>query len=149
MTDSNKKLSDVLNVDFVSDNPITTMTKQEVKAIKSIKTESLEGDFSTARKNIHELIDTGMGALDGLLKVATAGDSPRAYEVLTNMIKALSDMNKDLIDIHDKLSSAESNKSNIRNTTNNSIYVGSTSDLQNLINQERSPLKRLEVEDDD
>ena len=149
VNDSNKKLSDVLNVDFVSDNPIIAVTKQDIPAIKSEKNETLQGDFKTARGNIHNLIDTGMDALDGLLKVATAGDSPRAYEVLTNMIKTLSDMNKDLIDIHDKLSSAESSKTKISNTTNNSIYVGSTSDLQNLINRERSPNKALEDLEED
>ena len=53
-------------------------------------------------------------------------------------------MNKDLIDIHDKLTDAESKKVTIKNTTNNSIYVGSTSELQNLINQERSPIKKME-----
>lgn len=82
--------------------------------------------------------------MEGIVKVATESDSPRAYEVLTNMMKTLSEMNKDLIDIHDKLTDAESKKVTIKNTTNNSIYVGSTSELQNLINRERSPLKEME-----
>lgn len=62
------------------------------------------------------------------------------------MIKTMSDMNKDLIEIHEKLTDAQSKKVTIKNTTNNSIYVGSTTELQNLINHERSPLKVLEEE---
>jgi len=33
---------------------------------------------------------------------------------------------------------------NVKNTTNNSIYVGSTSELQDLINKDRSRTKALE-----
>jgi hypothetical protein len=56
-------------------------------------------------------------------------------------------MNKDLMDIHEKMSNTESKKITVKNTTNNSIYVGSTSDLQNLFNKERSPLKVFEKEE--
>jgi hypothetical protein len=45
------------------------------------------------------------------------------------------------------MSNTESKKITVKNTTNNSIYVGSTSDLQNLINKERSPLKVFEKEE--
>ena len=139
MKESDLKISNALGIDFeslplvISDKPIV-----------SEKNETLQGDFASARKNIHSLINTGMDAMEGIVKVATESDSPRAYEVLTNMMKTLSEMNKDLIDIHDKLTDAESKKVTIKNTTNNSIYVGSTSELQNLINRERSPLKEME-----
>lgn len=143
MKESDKKLSKILNVDFDADKSlaITSTDNTEIK-----KNETLQGDFSVARENIHDLITAGMDALNGIVKVATESDSPRAYEVLTNMIKTLSDMNKDLIDIHDKRNMAETKKVTVKSTTNNSIYVGSTSDLQNLINQERSPIKILEDE---
>ena len=144
MKESDLKISNALGIDFES-TPIVVIDNTDIP--KKEKNETLHGDFSTARSNIHNLIDTGMNALDGILKVATESDSPRAYEVLTNMIKTISDMNKDLIDIHDKLTDAESKKVTIKNTTNNSIYVGSTSELQNLINPDRSPIKKLTEED--
>lgn len=139
MKESDLKISNALGIDFES-LPLVVSDKPVV----SEKNETLQGDFASARKNIHSLINTGMDAMEGIVKVATESDSPRAYEVLTNMMKTLSEMNKDLIDIHDKLTDAESKKVTIKNTTNNSIYVGSTSELQNLINQERSPLKKME-----
>ena len=139
MKESDLKISNALGIDFES-LPLVVVDKPDIQE----KNETLQGDFNSARKNIHSLINTGMDAMEGIVKVATESDSPRAYEVLTNMMKTLSEMNKDLIDIHDKLTDAESKKVTIKNTTNNSIYVGSTSELQNLINQERSPLKRQE-----
>lgn len=142
MKSSNEKISDALNIEFTPEE-----TTSIVKPVPEKESTDLTGDFNSARSNISSLIDTGMTALDGILKVATESDSPRAYEVLSNMIRTLSEMNKDLIDIHEKMSNTESKKITVKNTTNNSIYVGSTSDLQNLINKERSPLKVFEEED--
>jgi len=142
MKSSNEKISDALNIKFTPEE-----TTSIVKPVPEKEFTDLTGDFNSARQNISSLIDTGMTALDGILKVATESDSPRAYEVLSNMIRTLSEMNKDLMDIHEKMSNTESKKITVKNTTNNSIYVGSTSDLQNLINRERSPLKVFEEED--
>jgi len=144
MKKSDEKISTALNVLFEKE-PCSNIIVPDVTTEKN---ETLRGDFVSARKNIHSLIITGMDAMEGIVKVATESDSPRAYEVLTNMMKTLSEMNKDLIDIHDKLNSAETKKVTVKNTTNNSIYVGSTSDLQNLINKERSPMKILEDDDE-
>lgn len=150
MKKSDEKISQALDITFEPEQitDIIVPKKEIVPLEDSSKNETLRNDFNSARQNIHSLISTGMDSLDGIVKVATESDSPRAYEVLTNMMKTLSEMNKDLIDIHDKLTDAESKKVTIKNTTNNSIYVGSTSELQNLINKERSPLKSLESEED-
>ena len=61
------------------------------------------------------------------------------------MIKTVSEANKDLIDLHKKMKEIkrEDITLNQNNTTNNSIYVGSTTDLQDLINQSRSAKKSL------
>ena len=59
------------------------------------------------------------------------------------MIKTVADVNKDLIDLHKKVKEINKEEVNINNTTNQSIYVGSTSDLQDLINQERSRTKAM------
>ena len=53
-------------------------------------------------------------------------------------------MNKDLLDLHQKAKMVKKESVNVKNTTNNSIYVGSTSELQDLINTGRSRLKATE-----
>jgi hypothetical protein len=95
-----------------------------------------------------ELISTGFDAIDGMMKVAEASDSPRAYEVVSILLKTMTEMNSGLVELHEKANKAEpiANKQ-IKNTTNNSIFVGSTKDLQNLINQSRSQLKTLNNEE--
>lgn len=103
-------------------------------------------DFQDARTNLLDLIGTGKVAIEGILNVAENGDAPRAYEVVSQLLKTVSEMNNDLIGIHQKASDINKIEYKQNNTTNNSIYVGSTSDLQDLINQSRSRNKALQNE---
>ena len=111
---------------------------------KPLEDERLEKDLSvdyeTVRKNLRELVDVGQGALDGVLAVALEGDSPRAYEVVAMMIKTLSEANREVLDLHDKVKKIRKQEvvtNNVSNTTN-SIYVGSTKELQDIINTARA-----------
>ena len=145
---SEEKISEALNIEYEpSVKKITIIDKKELQKIKREKRENLlHGDFETARQNIKDMIHTGMEAVDGIMKVAIAGDSPRAYEVASLLLKTISDINKDLIDIHKKTNDAEKEKITNINTTNTSIYVGSTTDLQNILNKSRSQNKDLDDE---
>lgn len=144
--DSDKRLSEIL--DLPVEEPSPTLKDidiiPKIKSIKREKKDLVRQDFQEARKNMKELISTGFDAIDGMMKVATASDSPRAYEVVSILLKTMTEMNSGLVELHEKANKAEpiANK-NINNTTNNSIFVGSTKDLQNLINQQRSQLRVL------
>jgi len=113
--------------------------REAFKHIKRDREEVLANDFNHARDNIKELIETGKQAVDGIMKVAIESDSPRAYEVASLLIKTISELNKDLMVVHEKSENIQKEK--VTNITNNSIYVGSTTDLQNLINKARSNQK--------
>jgi len=107
------------------------------------KTEGITGeDFAYAKQNLKDIIEQSKIALEGIMKVAMEGDSPRAYEVVTQMLKTMSEINKDFIDI-DNIKK-ETEKQTVKTTTNNSFFIGSTTDLQDLINPERSKKKALD-----
>lgn len=107
------------------------------------KTEGITGeDFAYAKQNLKDIIEQSKIALEGIMKVAMEGDSPRAYEVVTQMLKTMSEINKDFIDI-DNIKK-ETEKQTVNTTTNNSFFIGSTTDLQDLINPERSKKKALD-----
>lgn len=135
---SNEKISKALQIKFDPSFPEEPQ-KNIVKSIEVEKKEILTQDFDHARENLKELIENGKNAMDGIMKVAVETESPRAYEVASLMIKTLADLNKDLMVLHEK--SASVKKEKVTNITNNSIYVGSTTDLQNIINKERSTRK--------
>jgi uncharacterized protein YfcZ (UPF0381/DUF406 family) len=134
----NDNISKALDISFTSDVP----TKKEEKDIKNEK--NLDTDFEYAKDNIKLLIANGSEAIEEILKVAKAGDSPRAYEVVSQLLKTVADMNKDLLELHQRAKAVKKETVNVKNTTNNSIYVGSTSELQDLINKDRSRSKALD-----
>lgn len=96
----------------------------------------LDSDFATARNNLHQIINQGSDALEEALIVAKTSEHPRAFEVVGQLIKTLVDANKDLLDIQKKLKDLKKvdEKDPTPQTINNSIFVGSTSELQQLIN---------------
>jgi hypothetical protein len=105
----------------------------------------LEKDYTDIRRNIKNIISKGSEAIDGILNLASETESPRAYEVLSQMIKTVSDANKDLLEIHKKMKDIEgvsTQNQNASTITNNSIFVGSTSDLQNIL---RGKMKELDT----
>jgi hypothetical protein len=116
---------------------------EQVKPI-SVSEKNLDKDFEYAKDNIKMLISSGSEAIEEILKVAKAGDSPRAYEVVSQLLKTVADMNKDLLELHQRAKVVKKETVNVKNTTNNSIYVGSTSELQDLINKDRSRSKALD-----
>ena len=132
--ESNDKISEALSTSYKSD---VEKVKKEVKDIK-LSDDKTENDFNITRKNLKELIDRGSEAIDGILKIASEGDQPRAYEVAATLIKTVSEVNTDLMDLHKKMADMDKTEVNVNNTTNNAIYVGSTLELQDLINNDRS-----------
>lgn len=124
MEDVNKNLANFFDIEHTEKKEITKDTKPGLTAFAS-------QDYEFTRKNLKTLIETGAEGLQGILKVANESDSPRAYEVLATMMKTIADINVNLMDVSTKY--AETNKVTIKNNTNNSIFVGTTKDLQTLL----------------
>ncbi len=138
-----EKLSNAFDIEYTQET--TEIVKKEDE-LPMKRAEDIEKDYNLVRSNIKDLIQTGEEAIDGIIQVATEGDHPRAYEVAAQMIKTVAEMNHDLIDLHKKMKDIKKEETTINQTTQNSLYVGSTSDLQDLINQSRSSKKALDEE---
>ncbi len=81
--ESNEKISKALSTSYKSD---VEKVKKEVKDIK-LSDDKTENDFNITRKNLKELIDRGSEAIDGILKIASEGDQPRATKRWQTWIK--------------------------------------------------------------
>lgn len=95
-------------------------------------------DFNAARYNIYELLNYGQDALINALDLAKQKEEPRAYEVVGGLLKQLSDMNTQLLDLSEKRNKLSSKKDTDKTTTittNNAIFVGSTNELNKLLKQ--------------
>lgn len=101
-----------------------------------IEEKNVDDDYEYARKNLRSLIDNGKDAMENLTFLAKEGESPRAYEVIGQLIKTLADTNKDLLDLSKKAREAKGMKGaeeqRPQNVTN-ALFVGSTAELQKLI----------------
>lgn len=104
-------------------------------------------DFEFARRNYYDLLVKGSEALEEMMEVARATEHPRAFEVLSGMMKNVSDINGNLIDMHKKKKEyqKEDQPKEIPNqTTNNNVFVGSTTDLQRMLMKDVTPVKEDE-----
>lgn len=139
MSKMDENLSEILNMDPEPAAIVQRKTELPVKEVH-VDMEDVDKDFQKARENLKELVGLGFQAIDGVLKVASEGDSPRAYEVVAQMIKAVAETNKDLVELHQRMKSIKEDKyeSKTVNNTTNAIFLGSTKDLQELINPKRS-----------
>ena len=140
------KICDALNLEYDDESKeLDKPKKEETNIVPVEKKEDIDKDYICVRKNLKDIISKGNDAIDGILEVAQEGDQPRAYEVAAQMIKTVAEANKDLIDLHKKLKDIkiqETINNNVSNTTN-AIYVGSTKELQDLVNQSRSSSRRI------
>jgi hypothetical protein len=134
-------LSNFFNVSEPSEKPIV----EKNTTGGTFDNNNFQKDYELAQSNYKDLLGSGTIALESALKVATESDSPRAFEVVAILLKTMSDLNNNMLDIHKKAKDTTSQKVQL-NQTNNSVFVGSTKDLQNLLNKDRSTEKLIEAE---
>ena len=127
----NKNFSDALDVDDV-----------EIKIEKSLavisdynnKDNEFKEDYEKSRENLYQLLDTGKDAVEGILEVAKETDHPRAYEVVGQLLKTVTDTNIQLLEIQQKRIDIENAEVKQGDTNiQNALFIGSTADLQKLM----------------
>lgn len=110
-------------------NVITTVTELPPVIIPEVEDDALH-----ARHTLHALINKGNEAIDGILHIAKNSDHPRAYEVAGQLIKTVSDVAKDLLEIQKRKKELEKTDAPKIQTQNN-LFVGSTHDLLKAMKQ--------------
>ena len=108
---------------------------KEPKAIAKVD-EDPEKDYEYSRAQLYTLIDKGQEAVDGILELAQDSQHPRAFEVAGQLIKSVGDVTEKLIDLQKKMKDLEKPQGGQSpKTVNNTMFVGSTADLQKMLNQ--------------
>ena len=92
----------------------------------------IKDDYEFSRSTYKDLIKVGTLSMDSLAELARESEHPRAFEVLSNHLKAIGD-------ITDKLMKLQKSKKELteddvrREITNNNVFVGSTTELQRML----------------
>lgn len=92
----------------------------------------LNNDYKYARENLYGIIEKGSQALDELVAVAQASEHPRAYEVVGQLVRTLTDANKDLLKIQKDIKELKGSSKSPSHVTN-ALFVGNTAELQKLV----------------
>lgn len=142
-----KNISDALGIEYI---PIVEEKKPEQdEKINSVLDQSkADADYALVRKNLKNIITQSEAAIEGILDVASESESPRAYEVVAQLIHSSLDANTKLMELHKRMKDLKKEEGGhgAKSITNNSIYVGSTAELQKFLS-ERKKSKQLENKD--
>jgi len=122
---------------------LETNLPQQLKKIKTEVSQTeivadTEEDYVYSRDKIKNLIAKAEEAIDNMMELASETEHPRAFEVLSGMFKTTTDMMDQLITLQKKrkeLTQSEEQKPSAGNTTNNAIFVGSTTELQKFLSK--------------
>lgn len=121
------------------DNPIVEVEESSPPALIDnfeAQEENLR-DLEQVRQNIQGVMETGEEAMREMLEIAKQSEHPRAFEVVSTLMKTVLDANKDFADISSKKRFVKEEingpKENAQtNVTNNNLIV-STADLLKML----------------
>lgn len=121
------------------------LTKEEKEA---------EEDFQEVRERVKDALEVASEALTGLAVLAQASEHPRAYEVVANLVKTITEGSKNLLDLHEKRhqitpvkAEEAAKKDEAAQITNNNVFVGTTAELLELIKAGKNPYANTKVID--
>jgi len=101
----------------------------------------IQDDYQYARAKYYNLAEKGDEAIDLMLELARESEHPRAFEVLSTMLKQNAE-------ITDRLFALQKQKKELRlsdqkeapsadKMTQNNVYIGSTTELQRMLAKEK------------
>ena len=96
-----------------------------------------EDDFKYSRENLYHIIERGQDALSGILQVAKETDHPRAYEVAGQLLKTNAENTEKLVNLQTTKKKLRDIEQPQRVTNNNTLFVGSTKELQQIIKNKK------------
>ena len=111
--------------------------KDIVETITS-KDDHVDDDCSYVRGSLYSLSDKNTEAIDLMMDLCREIESPRAFEVLSSMIKSQAEITDKLMDLQRKkqvIKQADRipEKDITGKVSNTNVFIGSTTDLQRML----------------
>ena len=131
--DKYEKLNETFDVEPIDIKPEKNAIEKRIERYENSK-EDVRKDYEYTRGNLYSIIEKGQEAINGILELAQESEMPRAYEVAGQLIKSVSDATDKLMDLQKKLKDVNREEESKGPTTvNNTLFVGSTADLQKML----------------
>jgi len=111
---------------------LPVVRQENLPAVAEQQAEENLKDIELAKANIENIINLGDDAVKEMVEIAKQSESPRAFEVVSTLMKTLLDANKDYVDMSTKKRYAKEEQTTQTQVTNNNLIV-STADLLKMI----------------
>lgn len=125
------------------DIPVT-----EHAVLESAEDAQARQDFEDSRQAIKKLAEMGSSSLERLQQIADSAESARAYEVLFKGLVTVTEMHEKLLDLHATSRSLVPPKPEEKPQVTNNLFVGTPSDLLDLLEKRRAERAQLEGDND-
>ena len=130
-----KTLNDILDI---ADDIIDIDEPKEIQKAPVVETTTdLTSDYDFSREQYHNIIEKGNEALIELLAIAKEGEQPRAFEVATQLMNSLAATTKELLILQKTKKEVEGTINKPTKTHENNLFIGSTSELQKLLDMKK------------
>ena len=103
-----------------------------------------EEQYFKSQDEMYELFKDFPEVLTNTLEIAKQSEHPRAFEVVGNLMKQQADINQQLLDLHQQKQKLEGKKEKAPGVQNNSIYVGSTKELNKFLHDMKNDSNIIE-----
>jgi len=116
--------------------------------VMSNEENEIQDDYDYARARYYSLTEKGDEAIDLMLDLARESEHPRAFEVLSNMLKQNAEIADRLMDLQKKKKEVRltDNPQLPNSMTQNNVYVGSTTELQRMLHDRMNQQKNTDNE---
>jgi hypothetical protein len=113
--------------EIVSSEPVTDIV------VPTIHEDEAERDIRNARTALESILHQGTGAVTSALAIADSSEDPRAYRVVGELLKTVSEVAKELIAAQKMAQEIRKPKAaaaaTVNNQQNNFMFAGSTHEL--------------------
>lgn len=122
------------SLDKVFDTQLPTTVEPNLPAPVVPDTgEHVKDDYEATRATLHRLMTKGEDALDNMLQIAKVSEHPRTFEVTGQLIKTVSEVAKDLMNLQKQVKDLKTPEEKAASQNiqqqNNIVFTGTTEDL--------------------
>lgn len=112
-----------------------TKANTDVVVYEESATDQAGQDIDTARDGLHDALSMSQQAVQDMITISQQSQHPKAYEVLNQAIKTMADISMGIADLQLKKQRIYKQLESDRepSTTVNNLFVGSTAELQQMI----------------
>ncbi len=137
-----KNMEDIFNLPSDT-KPMVEVLKDSRQIIEKLdaQNDEIDADYQYARDNLRSIINAAQASIEDLSSIASTSESPRAYEVLSGLIKTIVDANKDLLELQRKVKLLKQEEDSKPQNVTNALFVGSTTELQKLIKKNKDNIE--------